>query len=244
MIVLFFSEVPTKAIIKYANAFNKRMSEKYNAFKSEVMSGESKINTSGLFCYEIVNKFINGFKCDEELYDLMWKNQKNVFDGCKNNVLVVADTSGSMTCCNGIPLSNSIGLALYTAERNSGVFKNHFITFSSEPYLCEVKGNTIKEKIRNVPCIVANTNIDKVFKLILDTAVSNHISEEELPSHLIIISDMEFDEGVYSQGGTNFEGWKKAFSESGYKLPTIVFWNVAGSTNGVPVTNLIVMSLW
>ena len=47
---------------------------------------------------------------------------------------------------------------------------------------------------------------------------------------------MEFDDGVYSKGGTNFQGWKKAFAEHGYTLPKIVFWNVAGRTNGLPVT--------
>ena len=59
---------------------------------------------------------------------------------------------------------------------------------------------------------------------------------DDLPSHIIIISDMEFEEGVYSKGGTNFGGWKKAFEKEGYKLPKVVFWNVAGSTNGLPVT--------
>ena len=47
---------------------------------------------------------------------------------------------------------------------------------------------------------------------------------------------MEFDDGVHSKGGTNFEGWKKAFKDKGYQLPTIIFWNVAGSTRGIPIT--------
>ena len=47
---------------------------------------------------------------------------------------------------------------------------------------------------------------------------------------------MEFDRGVYSESGTNFEGWKQAFKNEGYKLPIIIFWNVAGNTKGVPVT--------
>ncbi len=47
---------------------------------------------------------------------------------------------------------------------------------------------------------------------------------------------MEFDDGVQSKGGTNFSGWKKAFADKGYKLPTVIFWNVAGMTLGIPVT--------
>ena len=231
-----FSNVPTKAMLKYTNAYTKRMSNKYSLYKESVKNGDTKINTEGLFAYEIVKKILWGTNSDNELYDLMWNNQKDVLKGCKTNVLVMADTSGSMTCYGGIPYATSIGLALYTAERNTGIFKNHFITFSDNPYLCEVKGKTIKDKIANIPSIVANTDIDKAFELILKTAKMNKLKQDELPSHLLIISDMEFDRGVYSENGTNFDGWKQSFESFGYKLPIIIFWNVAGATQGIPAT--------
>ena len=85
-----------------------------------------------------------------------------------------------------------------------------------------------------LPCYIENTDIDKAFELILRTMKENNLRQEELPSHLLIISDMEFDTGVYSKGGTNLEGWRQAFNDEGYKLPIIIFWNVAGRTNGVP----------
>jgi len=231
-----FSKVPTKAMLKYTNAYMKRMSNEYSQYKDSVKKGEAKINTEGLLAYEIVKKLLWETKTDDEVYDLMWNNQKDLLKGCETNVLVMADTSGSMTCYGGIPYATSIGLALYTAERNTGIFKNHFITFSDKPYLCEIKGKTIKDKIANIPSIVANTDIDKAFELILKTAKKNKLKQEELPSHLLIISDMEFDRGVYSENGTNFDGWKQAFEAVGYKLPIIIFWNVAGSTQGVPAT--------
>lgn len=231
-----FSKVPTKAMIKYTNAYMNRMAEKYSEYKNQVKTGTSKINTEGLFAYEIVKNILWGNQVDEELYDLMWNNQKDVLNGCNTNVLVMADTSGSMTCYGGIPYATSVGLALYIAERNTGILKNHFITFSDKPYLCEIKGKTIKEKVSNVPSIVANTDIDKAFELILNTAKENRLKQEELPSHLLIISDMEFDQGVYTKTGTNFDSWKKSFESEGYKLPAIIFWNVSGITHGVPVT--------
>jgi len=230
-----FSKVPTKAMLKYTNAYMKRMPQEYSEYKNKVKNGELKINTSGLFAYEIVKKILWESN-DDELYDLMWNNQKDVLKGCNTNVLVMADTSGSMTCYGAIPYATSIGLALYTAERNTGIFKNHFITFSDKPYLCEIKGETIKDKVSNIPSIVANTDIDASFKLILKTAKENKLNQEDLPSHLLIISDMEFDNGVYSKNGTNFDGWKQAFKKEGYKLPVIIFWNVAGNTKGVPAT--------
>ena len=231
-----FSKVPTKAMLKYTNAYMKRMSSEYSKYKNSVKKGEVKINTEGLFAYEIIKNLLWGEKIDDELYDLMWNNQKDVLKGCDTNVLVMADTSGSMTCYGGIPYATSIGLALYTAERNTGIFKNHFITFSDRPYLCEIKGKTIKDKIKNIPSIVANTDIDKAFELILRTAKENKLKQEELPSYLLIISDMEFDSGVYSKNGTNFDGWRQAFTKEGYKLPIIIFWNVAGRTEGIPAT--------
>lgn len=231
-----FSSVPTKAMIKYVNAYMNRMSEKYSNYKSQVKKGEAKINTDGLFAYEIIKNILWSKEVDNELYDLMWNNQKDVLKGCQSNVLVMADTSGSMTCYGGIPYATSVGLALYTAERNTGIFKNHFLTFSDKPYLCEIKGKNIIEKVDNIPCYVANTDIDKAFELILETAKKNKLKQEELPSHLLIISDMEFDQGVYSKNGTNLDGWKQSFNDEGYKLPIIIFWNVAGVSYGVPAT--------
>jgi hypothetical protein len=231
-----FQCIPTKAMIKYSNAYNKRMPDLYKEYKNRVKNKEVKINTECLFAYEIIRNLLRDKNSDYELYDLMWNNQKDVLKGCNSNVLVMADTSGSMLSHNGIPYFTSIGMAIYTASRNSGIFKNHFITFSNRPCLCEIKGKTIKEKVKNIPFIVSNTNIDLAFELILNTAIENNIKQEELPSHLLIISDMEFDQGVYTKNGTNFEGWKQEFLSAGYILPKIIFWNVAGSTRGIPVT--------
>ena len=231
-----FSKVPTKAMLKYTVAYERNMLDKYTEYKEQVKNGEAKINTKGLLAYEIVKKILFAQSGDYELYDLMWKNQKDIFEGVDTNVLVVADTSGSMMEYGSLPYATSIGLALYTAERNRGIFKNHFITFSKNPILQEIKGNNIYEKVKNVKSIVENTDIDKVFELILNTALKNRIEQTEMPSHILIISDMEFDVGVYTKKGTNFDGWKKAFARKGYKLPKIVFWNVAAFAQGVPVT--------
>ena len=233
-----FSMIPSKAMLKYNESYKKNMEEKFAAYKESVSKKETKINTTNLFSYEIIKKIITGKKCDEELYNLMWDNQKEIFEKNTENLLVVADTSGSMTSYGAIPYCTSVGLAIYIAERNEGFFKNHFITFSEKPTLQQIKGKTLVEKVNNMETINAwNTDIDKVFELILKVSKENNLNQDELPSKILIISDMEFDKGVYSQSGTNFEGWKQSFKEAGYNLPTIIFWNVAGTTNGIPVTN-------
>ena len=231
-----FSAVPTKAMLKYSEKFN-RSCPHYGDYLDSLKKGEQKVNTKGLFCYEIVRKVMRDY-CGKnaDLLDAMWNSQTDFLKDNKTNVLVMADTSGSMLLHDGLPFYNSLGLAIYTAERNHGIFHNHFMTFSSRPEIQAIKGENIVQKVRSIRSIIENTDIDKAFKLLLDTARTYDIDKNEMPSHIIIISDMEFDNGVMSKGGTNFHGWKKVFEEAGYTLPKIVFWNVAGNPNGLPVT--------
>ena len=231
---IVFEEVPTKAMLKYTYTFNEKIGERFSEYKKSLVKGEAKINTNGLFCYEVIKNVYNQ-SCDQEIMNAMWENQKSIDTG-DNNILVVADTSGSMMSYGALPYCSAIGLAIYTAERNKGIFKDMFITFSSNPMLQEVRGDTIFQKVRNIKSIVSNTDIDKVFELLLKSMKDSNATQEDLPSHILIISDMEFDDGVYSKGGTNFTGWKKAFKEEGFELPKVVFWNVAGRTDGLPVT--------
>lgn len=236
-----FEIVPTKAMLKYRKAFDRNCNKLYNKYLEKANNGETKINTKGLFAYEIIEKIRNNYNIsneEEKLYNAMWEQQKDVLKGYDKNIIVMADTSGSMTWTgySPYPIDSAIGLALYIAERNKGIFENYYMTFSSRPLLQQVKGDNIVSKVRNVKEIVQNTDIDKAFELLLTTAKENNIPQEEMPSHIIILSDMEFDSGVYSKGGTNFDGWKKAFKENNYEMPKIIFWNLSNNTLGYPTT--------
>ena len=226
-----FEKVPTKAMLKYRDVFEENCPS-YQEYLNKVNKGEVKINTKGLFCYEIIEK-IKRNRINRQLANAMWEQQKDILKDNKDNILVIAGTSSSMTCKPHV-YETSIGLALYIAERNHGYFKDYFMRFDSIPVLEKVTGMDIVDKVNSIEDYYGSTNIDLVFKLILDTAEQNHISQEDMPSHLIIISDMEFDQGCYSKQGTNFHGWQKEFKDKGYELPTVIFWNVA--TEGFPVT--------
>lgn len=145
-----------------------------------------------------------------------WKAQKD-FAG-KENALVVIDCSGSMYCGEPKPAAIAMSLGIYFAERNTGAFRNHFITFSSNPQLVEIQGDTILDKVLYCHNYneAANTNIQKVFELVLRTAVKNHVPQAELPSTLYIISDMAFNRCAEGADMTNFEYAKKIFAEAGY----------------------------
>ena len=82
---------------------------------------------------------------------------------------------------------------------------------------------------------VANTNLEAVFHLLLRAAVKNRVPQEELPSVLYIITDMEFDACTVDADVTNFERAKELFAEVGYTLPCIVFRNVQSRSRQQPV---------
>lgn len=234
-----YEKQPSKAMFKYRNAFVRNDAERYNLFLNRVSIGEAKLNTDTLMPYEIITPFFNKQVSDEERKSIntTWNAQKDF--GGNENALVVIDGSGSMYGWGEPkPATVALSLGIYFAERNTGAFKNHFITFSETPQLVEIKGEDILDKVRYCHNYneVANTNIKKVFELILNAAKKNRVPQEELPKKLYIVSDMEFDYCTEDASLTNFEYAKKQFEEAGYHLPEVVFWNVASRNRQQPVS--------
>ena len=225
-----YSTVPSKANLKYKKAFRKHDEERYEKYLDSVDKGEAKIHTATLYPYEIVRRAMEE---NDRTLDTLWNNLPNYVREDDKGI-VVADVSGSMT---GHPITVSISLAMYFAERNVGPFKNKFITFSQKPELQEVIGNTLNQKIVNLNNASwdMNTNIQAVFDLILNTALNNNVSKEDLPSTIYIISDMEFDEASGYQDKTNYQVIRDKYGAAGYKMPQLVFWNVDSRQNNVPV---------
>lgn len=238
-----YEKQPSKAMFKYRKAFIRNDGERYNEFITKVEKGEVKLNASTLAPYELVEPFMQGWsmrkltKQEQAAINATWNSLPDY--GTDKNAIAVIDTSGSMYC-TGKPVAASVALSLgiYFAERNKGYFKNHFIEFSARPQLIEIKGETFADKLRYLASFneVANTNIEAVFDLILKAAVKNKVPQNELPSKLYLISDMEFDMAVDNAEATNFENAKAKFEKAGYKLPDIVFWNVASRNKQQPVT--------
>lgn len=235
-----YSKQPSKAMLKYRKAFLRNDGDRYDAFVSRVAEGTEQLHTGALMPYEIIHSFfVNGGVSDEErkAIDATWNAQEDFTDG--ENALVVIDGSGSMYGGSGpIPATVALSLGIYYAEQNTGAFHNHFITFSENPRLVEIKGKDIFEKVRYCHQFneVANTNIQRVFELVLKAAVKNHVPQEEMPSKIFIISDMEFDYCTEDCSLTNFEYAQKLFSEHGYQLPDLVFWNVSSRNRQQPVS--------
>ena len=239
-----YEKQPSKALYKYRLAFLRNDKERYSAFLDKAEENPSVMNTGTLTPYDIVAPIINKdkervaiSKWDRRSMDITWKALPD-YTGAEN-ALAVVDGSGSMYCGFGYtPATVAQSLGIYFAEHNKGCFHNHFITFSENPSLVEVKGRDIVEKLRYCMSFdeCANTDLQRTFDLILKTAIQNRAKQEDIPEKLYIISDMEFDYCANHGEMSNFEYAKKEFAKYGYRLPQIIFWNVESRNRQQPVT--------
>ena len=247
-----YEAVPSRANLIYNSAFLRNDEERRRDYLSKLSKGETKINASVLYPHDIVHQYGYNYygrmKAKDETLEALWKALPDTVKGC-GNTIVVADGSGSM-CCNvgggsGVTaLEVANALAIYFAEHSSGEFKDKYITFSENPRLVDFsKAKSLRDKLQIAysHCEVANTNIERVFDLILDTAVKNNMHQEDIPANVLIISDMEFDSATYDYRGRStpnkrlFEVIAQKYAAFGYKLPRLVFWNVNSRTGTIPV---------
>lgn len=224
-----YSKLPSQAGRKFVDAFKRHDEERYTEYLESVMKGEKKMNTETLFTYEV----FDAVQKDEKAADAMWKSLPDYTNG--TDALIVADVSGSM---EGRPMSVSVSLALYFAERNKGIFNNTFMTFSESPRLVNVVGDTLSQKLSMIENQEwgMNTNLEAVFNVILKSAVKYGAPQSDLPKVIYIISDMEFDQATSGDDETIFEGAEKAYKAAGYELPHLVFWNVDARQTQAPAT--------
>lgn len=245
-----YNTVPSKANLLYGNAFLRNDEQRRREYLAKLSVGDKsvKINAATNYPHDIVAKYSDGAYYSvrashyNETYEQLWKNLPDV-EGLKNTI-VVRDGSGSMTSPIGgtsvTALHVSTALAIYCAERLEGEFKDKFITFSSRPGIRDLSEcGSLQSKLnlcyKEDDC--SNTDIEKVFHLILATAKQNKLSQEELPAQILIISDMEFDEATttLSQNyDTLFDTIARKYHAEGYKMPKLVFWNVYSRTGTIP----------
>jgi hypothetical protein len=228
-----YSKVPSKAIGKYAKAFHRQDGVRFADFKKKVETGEAKINAGGVFPYDVVHLL----KRDSQLAEVQWKALPDYVDGSNERAICVVDVSDSMMS----PVSGSsvtcmdvaVSLGIYTSERLQGVFKNTFITFTDNPKIFKFKeGMSLSTRVYEAQRHFGfSTNLEGVFDAVLNAAVQNNVPEDQMPTKIVMISDMQFNAQV--RGNLSVipmiaEKYKKA----GYKIPTLVFWNVGAAKSG------------
>lgn len=243
-----YSTVPSKANLIYSNAFMRNDQKRRLEFLESLKDGNNKINASVLFPHDIVHKYtiVDWFNVKTDKYDesieQIWKSLPHIVNN--ESTICVRDDSVSMSISMGgksnvTALEIATSLSIYFSETLTGEYKNKYISFSSNPKFIDMSQcKSLKEKLdlSYTHSEVSNTDIYKVFKLILDVAIKNNYKQEDLPNNILILSDMEFDEGVLCKtDNTLFDRIQREYAESGYNLPKLIFWNICGRTNVVPI---------
>jgi hypothetical protein len=242
-----YSKVPSLAMARYTNAFTKHDTDRFTTFKDAVKNKEVTINTSVLFPHDCIRTAKNG---DTEIANLQFDNLPNYFNNTNEKIIVLADTSGSMD----IPVSGSIkaidismGLALYCSDKigKDSPFYRKFIGFESESEFKNWSNMTFSKAILNRSIFdgaCGSTRIDLALNLILETAKFFNLNDNQMPTALVIVSDMQFTSGTsipyYKRNEkpvTPVMECLEMWNSAGYKTPKIIYWNTAGYA-GAPAT--------
>ena len=237
-----YEKVPSKATKLYTKAFMKHDKDRYTAYLEGLKTGKAKVNASVLNPCEIVHKVygsISWYGKNEDtltLMEAMWKNLPDRVQG-EGDTICVLDTSGSM--CSTVDSKTRMtckevaeSLAIYFAERCSGVFQNKIITFSHSPRYMDLTGcDSLESKLKYIQKYseISDTNIESTFDLLLNTAIQGRLTQDELPKRVLILSDMGFnDASEYAPNETLFQTINQKWNKAGYEMPTLIFWNIQG----------------
>ena len=254
-----FDKIPSKAGMIYKNAFARHDLEREKSAKEVQTYAEfardttKKVNAKTLYPYECVEEAaklmgstrwgscnVSMDDTDRLMVNKFWDNLTDYFNGASLNALAVVDTSSSMW---GTPVYVATSLGMYCAEKANGPFAGHYVSFSRNPRLVKVEGVDFCDKVDRIirTDLCENTDIEKTFDMLLNTAIRNRCSQEDLPQNIIIISDMEFDRArgynriSSASTETLMEGIARKWENAGYKMPHLIFWNVDARQDNIPM---------
>lgn len=225
-----YSRIPGQAHRKHVQAFYRNDMEAYTKHLKATVKGEAKVNAATVYPYEVYDMAQNAQQATAA--EAIWKNLPD-YTRPGQDAIVLADVSGSMW---GRPMSVSVSLALYFAQRNTGAYSGCFMTFSSVPKLVRIPPGAglvpALWAIQTSTSWCGSTNLGAAFDAILRAGRESG----EVPAVLYIISDMQFDVALNRPDMSTFESAKLDFAKHGLELPHVVFWNVDARHVQVPAT--------
>ncbi|OMO56033.1 hypothetical protein COLO4_35808 [Corchorus olitorius] len=241
-----YNRVASVAMKFYKEKFLAHDKERFSEYLEDVKAGKSTITAGALLPHEIIASLQD--KDGGEVAELQWQRMVNdlLQKGKLRNCMAICDVSGSM---KGIPMEVSVALGVLVSELSEEPWKGKLITFSKNPKLQMVEGETLEEKTSFVENMDwgMNTDFQKVFRLILKVAVKGKLKPEQMIKRLFVFSDMEFDRASANSWETDYQKIVRKFTKKGYgeSIPQIVFWNlrdskatpVPGTQNGVALVS-------
>ena len=221
-----FEHVPSLAMIKYFNRFMTKedTKERFEKYLADVRSGKKELKIATTTVYDI---YRNRDKIDPDLFF-------DKIEKIKINAIPVVDTSISM-CNSNDSIGKAYAIGHYIAKCSTYA-PNKVVTFSSKPTLLTLGKENIftdgcycyRQKKQNLSHCknqyereiesmytgdYSNTDFGKVMELLKDL--------DDMPEYLVVLSDMEFDEGSCQSKDELEKLWK----DNGYTTK-IVWWNL------------------
>lgn len=234
-----YSKLPSLAASRYQKSFNKNDNERYNEYKKSLQDGTAKVNAGAVYPYDIVKSMNMGG--DVIVSEKQWESLPNWMEGSVERILPVVDVSGSMGVeVGGNPnlscMDVAISLGMYISERNEGSFKDAFITFSNNPQLQYLTG-TLSERLYQLRRADwgMSTDLEAVFNLILNQAKMNNVPEDNMPTKILILSDMQFNQATRRDSLGAQSMIEAMYEEAGYTKPDIIYWNLNAKGGNFPV---------
>ena len=230
-----YDHVPSLAMSRYTKAFTKNDSNRFDAFKNAATT----IKAGALYPYDVLKSL--KFGGDKTVGIKQWESLPNYLTNTEERILPVCDVSGSMNTSAGNNSNLScldvcVSLGLYISERNVGKFKDAFITFSSNPQLQYLNGDIVSRMNQLSRADWGmSTNLEATFNLILNQAIKHSLPEDEMPTTVLIMSDMEFNQATRGNE-TAMKMIERQYNEAGYTIPKIVFWNIQSRQDNIPVS--------
>lgn len=231
-----YNHVPSVAAARYQKAFGKHDPIGYTAYKAALADGTAKVNASAVYPYDVIKSLRHGGSV--EVANAQWDSLPNYVGDHK--ILPMVDVSGSMECAaGGNPnvrcLDVSLSLGLYLSGKNTGAFKDMFLTFSGSSKIEVLKGD-LASKLAQLEGSEwgMNTNLHAAFDEVLRVAREGRVSPVDMPEYILILSDMEFDRCV-SNDDSAIEMIRRQYEAAGYSLPNVIFWNLNARPGNTPV---------
>ena len=238
-----FNHVPSLASSRYKKAFA-RHTTKYKEWAEKLAKGDptAKVNAGAVYPYDVLKGVIGAYRLSYDKANLdhlvaQWNALPNYVGDA--NILPIVDVSGSMMCPAGgygsksltTCLDVSISLGLYLADKNKGKFKDTFLTFSTQPKLQHLNGNII-DKVKQISQSEwgMSTDLHAAMQRVLDVAIKGKVPQEEMPTMLLILSDMQFNQCARYDDSA-IEMIERKYEQAGYQMPKVVFWNLNAKDN-------------
>lgn len=243
-----YNKIPSQAAKLYVKAFLKHDKVRYTGYKQALAKGDVKgvkINASTLWPHDVYMQAMGG---DCDIAEGQFRALPDWVGPTGRRIMALVDTSGSMKDkAIGSTSKRDIAMALglYVSDRigKTNPFYRRYLQFASTPTWCDWRGMSFVQAACDMTGNCDSTNVQAALDSVLQCAISLKVPKDQMITHLLIISDMQFDRATYDSSkvvgmysghacvGTEktvVEKAMKLWEAHGYERPTIIFWNLSG----------------